>query len=213
MSLERIKDLAKPHSLTSFGALHTAPDDGLEPGTIILLGPAEPGFWDHFTTTPEYNDGAPDPIDRWSTRVITTIAFECNGTALFPFGVPRRPFIGWALRSGEAFVSPASILVHAQAGLFVSYRGAIFLPETLTLPKPAANPCDTCQDKPCLTACPPRAITPKGYNLPTCHSYLDSPEGRSCMSQGCAVRRSCPLAKNYPRMDAQSAYHMKVFHT
>lgn len=213
MSLELIQDLASAHNLTSFGALHTTPDDGLGTGTIVLLGPGEPGFWDHVTATPEFQDNAPDPIDRWSTRVISGIAQACGGTPLFPFGKPARPFIGWALRSGQAFVSPASILVHAHVGLFVSYRGAIFLSEKLALADPAPNPCDTCADKPCLTACPPRAISNTGYDLPRCHTFLDTNEGERCRSQGCEVRRSCPLAQNYPRIDAQSAYHMKVFHS
>ena len=212
MSLEHIQDLARLHSLTNFGAFHTTPEDGFGPGTIVLLGPDEPGFWDHFTATPEYKDKAANPMDRWSTRVITQMAKDCGGEPLFPFGNPTRPFIGWALRSGQAFVSPASLLVHADVGLFVSYRGAIFLPDELPLPAPAANPCDTCADKPCLSACPPGAISEAGYDLPSCHAFLDSKDGEACMSQGCAVRRSCPLVRNYTRMDAHSAYHMKAFH-
>ncbi|MDA8585908.1 ferredoxin [Rhodobacteraceae bacterium] len=213
MPLDRIEALAKPHHLTCFGALHATADDNVGRGTIVLLGPAEPGFWPHFTASSEYNDGAPDPVDRWSTRVITEMADELGATALFPFGQPARPFIGWALRTGQAFVSPAAMLVHAKAGLLVSYRGALLLPEEIPLPGPMANPCDTCADKPCLTACPVQAITDQGYNLPACHSFLDSAQGTTCMSQGCTVRRYCPLGQNYPRLPQHSAYHMKVFHS
>jgi len=212
MSLDHIQELARPHKLSNLGAFHTIPEDGFGKGTIVLLGPDEPGFWDHFTGSDEFQDKTPDPMDRWSRRVISNIAEDCRGFPLFPFGNPPRPFIGWALRSGQAFVSPAHLLVHANVGLLVSYRGAIFLDEELPLPTPAANPCDVCAGKPCLTACPPRAITANGYDLPTCHTFLDSEAGRACMSQGCAVRRSCPLAENYPRMDAHSAFHMKEFH-
>ena len=212
MSLEALARLAEAHHLAILGALHTTPEDNLGTGTIALLGPAEPGFWPHVSESPEFQDNAPDPMDRWSARVITKLAENLNGRPLFPFGDPPRPFIGWALRSGQAFASPATLLVHAKAGLFVSYRGAILLPEVLSLPAPAANPCDACQDKPCLTACPPQALTAKGYNLPACHAFLDTDAGNTCMSQGCAVRRSCPLSQNYPRMASQSAFHMKAFH-
>lgn len=212
MSLDTLRTVAKDQHLALLGALHAEPTDNLGTGTIALLGPSEPGFWPYVSQMPEFNDGNADPLDRWSSRVITNIAHTLGGTALFPFGEPPRPFIGWALRSGQAFVSPASLLVHENAGLFVSYRGAVLLPTVLPLPAPAPNPCESCADKPCLTACPSKALTAEGYDLPVCHSFLDTKEGASCMSQGCAVRRACPLAEFYPRMDAQSAFHMKAFH-
>ena len=203
---------AKAQHLACFGMLHTVPEDSLGTGTILLFGPDEPGFWPHVQAAPEFQDGRDNPMDRWSHRVISALAAKAGGQPLFPFGRPARPFIGWALRSGQAFVSPASLLVHAKAGLFVSYRGAVLLPDVLPLAEPAQSPCDTCVDKPCLSACPPRALTKKGYDLSTCHAFLDTTPGNACMSQGCAVRRSCPLTRNYPRMDEQSAFHMKAFH-
>jgi hypothetical protein len=212
MSLNALRDAAKNQHLAVLGALHAEPGDNLGAGTIALLGPAEPGFWPTVSQTPEFADGKPNPLDRWSARVITDIADTLGGMALFPFGDPPRPFIGWALRSGQAFVSPASLLVHKDAGLFVSYRGAVLLPKVFALPAPAPNPCESCATKPCLTACPPQALTVAGYDLPACHKFLDTKDGTGCMTQGCAVRRSCPLSQSYPRIDAQSAFHMKAFH-
>ena len=51
-------------------------EEGFPPGTrtVLLLGPREPGFWPHLQAQPEW-DGAPDPVDRWSRRVIGRIAF------------------------------------------------------------------------------------------------------------------------------------------
>ena len=212
MTLDRIECLADAEQLAVLGRLHTEPEDGLGQSTIVLLGPGEPGFWAHVTASPEFADGTPDPLDRWSERVIGQICDDVGGQAVFPFGSPPRPFIGWALRSGACFVSPASLLVHATVGLFVSFRGAVVLPRLLDLPSPSANPCDTCTDKPCLSACPPKALTARGYDLRACHAYLDSEPGQACMTRGCRVRRACPLASTYPRLEAQSAYHMTEFH-
>ena len=213
MTLDRIKALAHADHLEALGAFHTdAEDEAIGQGTLVLLGPKEPGFWAYVTDQPEFKSSATDPLDRWSARVIAQIAQRLGGTAFYPFGAPAHPFIGWALRSRSAWVSPAQLLVHAEAGLFVSYRGAILVPQDLELPEPPARPCDTCTNKPCLTACPATALTANGYDLPACHDYLDSTAGRSCMSQGCAVRRACPLAQSYARVDAQSAYHMAQFH-
>lgn len=207
-----LDDLAAEHALDIFGTLATTPEDGIGPGTVILLGPKEPGFWIHVTHQPEFHDGKPDPLDRWSSRVIGSIAARHGGTALFPFGTPIRPFISWALRSGRAWQSPVSLLVHDTAGLMASYRGAVLLPDQWLPTEPSARPCDTCTDRPCVSACPAHALLETGYDLTACHSWLDRAEGTECLSRGCAVRRSCPVSKKYGRSDAQSAFHMERFH-
>lgn len=209
--LAELEARAAEERLGLFGLCHTVSEDGLGEGTLVLMGPAEPGFWAHFTLSPEFRDGAPDPMDRWSGRVIEELAKGVGGAAVFPFGSPVRPFVSWALRGG-AFVSPVTLLVHPEAGLWVSYRGAVVLPGRLELPAARPSPCESCADKPCLTACPVGALTGDGYDLAACHAYLDSDPGRDCMARGCAVRRSCPAGAGYRRVERQSAYHMERFH-
>jgi hypothetical protein len=48
-----------------WAAFTRAEDDGAPAGTrtLLLLGPAEPGFWPHLTAQPEWLDGAPT---RWT---------------------------------------------------------------------------------------------------------------------------------------------------
>ena len=214
MTLESIAAAAAAHRLIVMGAFHPREGDHLPDDirTLVMLGPEGPGFWGHLQTEPEW-DGAPDPIDRWSRRVIGRMACDLGGKAYFPFGgPPYQPFIAWAKRTGRAWASPVTILVHDVAGLFVSYRGAIGLRERLDLPTPPPRPCESCAGKPCLTACPPRALTGAGYDVPACHVFLDSPEGNDCMTRGCAVRRACPVSESYGRVEAQSEYHMGQFH-
>lgn len=212
MSLAALAEAAQPHHLAVFGACRTMPEDGLGKGTLVLLGPCEPGFWAHVTAEPEFSDTAPDPLDRWSTRIINALARDCGGCAFFPFGDPPRPFIRWALRSRRAWTSPVGLLVHDQAGLMVSYRGAILIEPELDLPQPTPSPCEACIGKPCLSACPIGALSGDSYRTNDCHAFLESPPGQDCMSTGCAVRRSCPVSQSYARQDAQSAYHMHQFH-
>ena len=212
MSLAALERLAGAHRLENFGTLAARPDDGLGEGCIALLGPGEPGFWEHVTGEPEFRDGASDPLDRWSTRVIGDIATDLGGRALFPFGEPHRPFVSWALLSGRAWESPVRLLVHDRAGLMVSYRGAVFLPGVAAPVARGERPCDTCAAKPCLTACQPGALTGEGYDLARCHAWLDTGAGRENMSRGCAVRRACPVSGNYGRSEKQSAFHMRHFH-
>ena len=209
-----IQDLLNPHHLQVLGGF--AVDDGEAgfPGgtrTLLLIGPQEPGFWPHLQLQPEWV--GPDPVDRWSRRVIGGVACDLGAKALFPFGgPPYQPFYSWALRSGAVWESPVKLLVHGEQGLFVSFRGALALKERVDLPPAPAKPCGSCAAKPCLTACPVGALTAVGYDVPRCHAYLDSPDGVACLTGGCLVRASCPVSQAYARMPEQSAYHMRQFH-
>jgi epoxyqueuosine reductase len=213
-TLQDISDQAARHSLMIVGGFTPDPGDGAPSGTcsLLMLGPKEPGFWAHFTAQPEWGDGLPDPMDRWSRRVIGTMACDLGAKAVFPFGgPPHHPFFRWALKTGRIWESPVRLLVHAEQGLFISFRGALALKHPVDLPLPMAPPCTAC-DRPCLTACPATALTGGGYDVPACHSYLATPKGDDCMDQGCAVRRACPVSHGYARMPEQSAYHMEQFH-
>lgn len=189
--------------------------DGLPDSTrtLLLVGPAEPGFWPHVTAAPEFRDGDADPLDRWSARVLTGIAAEIGARALFPFGgPPHHPFPAWALRSGRAWQSPIGLLVHDRAGLMLSFRGALALPWKLVLPPVLRrSPCTGCS-APCRTACPVDAFGSGGYDLRACHGHLDRAAGRDCLTEGCRARRACPVSQRYGRLAEQSAFHMKAFH-
>lgn len=202
------------HGLALLGL---APPDGhVPPDTraIALIGPrGGAAWWDIVTASPEWRDGAADPLDRWSRRVLSAVATAFDATPLFPFGGPPwLPFQTWAKASGRAWESPVRLLVHAEAGLWVSFRGALALPFAPDLP-PTANPCESCAEKPCLTACPPRALTGAGYDVPACHAFLDTEPGRACLARGCRVRAACPVSVRHARLAVQSAYHMSRFHT
>ncbi len=213
-SLSALTARLADHRLEVLGGFTlTQDEDGLPSGTrsLLLIGPAEPGFWPHLQSQPEW-DGTPDPVDRWSRRVIGRLACDLGAKALFPFGGPPwHPFYRWALRTGQVWESPVRLLVHARQGLMVSFRGALALKEVVAVPPPTPRPCDTCP-APCLTACPVGALTAKAYDLPACHGFLDLPEGQDCMTGGCGVRRACPLSQSYARLPEQSGYHMRQFH-
>ena len=213
MNLAQITDMAAAQHLAVLGGYLCGDDEGLPAGTrsVVMLGPAEPGFWGHIRAQPEW-DNAPDPMDRWSRRVIGRMACDLGAKALFPFGGPPwQPFYTMALRTGRVWDSPVRILVQADQGLMVSFRGALALRQVIDLPPTVPRPCDDCA-KPCVTACPAAALTTNGYDVPACHQYLDTQSGADCMKFGCAVRKACPLSESYARLPEQSAYHMGKFH-
>jgi ferredoxin len=215
-TLDRIAAAARPHGLAVMGAFHAKGDEGdLPPGTrtLVLIGPDGGAFWPALAAAPEGRDGAPDPVDRFSRRVIGRMACDLGAKALFPFGGPPwRPFYAWALRSGRAWASPVRLLVHDRAGLMISYRGAIALRSRIALPAPLAEPpCAGCA-RPCLGACPVGALGPEGYDVPACRAHVASPEGAACRTGGCRVRMACPPAAAFGLPEAQRAHHMEAFH-
>jgi len=206
--LDRIEAMAAQERLTVLGAFQE------DRHTVALIGPDEPaGFWEHFTASPEWADGAADPMDRWSARVIRAMAVALDAEALFPFGGPPwLPFQSWAVRTGRIHESPVRLLVHDTAGLWVSFRGALRVPGLVELPPAPPNPCDDCATKPCLSACPAHALGAPGYDLAACHAFLDTGAGRDCLVAGCRVRAACPVSRRFARLAAQSEFHMSRFH-
>lgn len=216
VTLDAIAAAAGAEALAVLGGFHPGPGDGAPEGcaTLLMLGPA-PGaaFWGRFRASDEYRDGAPDPLDRWSRRVLAALATAFGGVSLLPSdGPPYPPFIAWAIRTGRAWASPVGLLVHDRAGLMMSFRGALALPVRLTLPPPPQDrPCETCAEKPCLTTCPVGALGTGGYDVAACRAFLATPAGSDCMGRGCAVRRACPVSAGQARPEAQSAFHMRAF--
>ncbi|MBE1282891.1 MAG: ferredoxin [Rhodobacteraceae bacterium] len=213
---DRIKRAAQAHGLEIYGALH--PDETevkmISGGTLILLGTGT-GFWPLFKASSEALDHAPDPIDRWSTRILGDLAHMFKGDPYFPFGgPPYTPFINWALASGRCFPSPAGPMVHDRMGMLISFRGALHLPFKFDIPAPLlpVSPCDSCVDKPCTTTCPVGAMNLSGtYGLQDCYDFLETPAGSECMEIGCIARRACPLSQNAGRNPEQTSHHMRYF--
>lgn len=202
MILSDIADAVRPHGLFVMG----------HDGARVLIG-TDAGWWGVFTASPEYSDQARDPVDRWSKRILGALAHQIGAKATFPSdGPPYAPFIAWALATGRFWQSPTGMMVHDSAGLMISIRGALDLAEPVPVDATGQNPCDACADRPCVAACPVGALGATApYDVPACKAYLDTPGGADCMTQGCHVRRACPVSQRFARPAAQSAFHMKAF--
>jgi hypothetical protein len=214
MDLPLLRARIEDAGLAFRGALHPGPDDGIAAGTLVLLGFAGPRGWPDFAVSAEAQDGLPDPLDRWSRRVIDALARASGGAALYPFGGPPwHPFQRWAQRAEPVHPSPLGILIHPDWGLWHSYRGAVALPVRLDLPPPdrRPGPCDACATRPCLTACPVAAFGAAGYDVARCAAHIASAAGGDCMEAGCAARRACPVGTAHRHGAAQAGFHMRAF--
>jgi hypothetical protein len=221
MDLASIERLVAAHSLHLRGGFHPTADDGVPPlsdrrtaATLVLVGNIGSSFWPAFSHSAEAGDGAPDPLNRWTQRVIGDIAREVGATPLFPFGgPPYLPFQRWATRAEAVASSPLGILIHPDYGLWHAYRGALGFAERLALPPRVERPrpCDSCVDRPCLSACPVGAFAEQGYDVSACIGHIGGPAGGPCMGGGCLARRACPVGSAYGYSAAQARFHMAAF--
>ena len=179
-------------------------------GRRVLVG-ALPAMWEVFTASAEFSDGAPDPLDRWSRRVLGAVAEHEGADLVMPSdGPPFPPVMAWALETGRFWQSPVGMLVHAAAGLWVSVRGVLVFDTDQSGPPAAANPCPACA-APCRSACPVDALKGETYDVAACKDHVQSDAGRDCREMGCRARRACPVSQRFGRDPAQSAFHMEAF--
>ncbi|MEM9737072.1 MAG: ferredoxin, partial [Pseudomonadota bacterium] len=166
---ERLAALLAAEGLAVVGHFQPGPGDGASgAATLALVGARGDALWPHFSQSPEAQDGAPEPLDRWSRRVLERIAAELGAEAFFPFGgPPYMPFISWAAKAEGARVSPVAMQVSPRRGLWMSYRGALGLREAWAPAPELDAPCDGCP-RPCVTACPVNAFATGGYDIPKC---------------------------------------------
>ncbi len=204
--------------------------------TIILVGHAGSSIWPHLTDWLRANgaslqygfrargvsssggsrplsDRILDPLDTWSKEVIGAVADDFGGKAIFPSDQPYQPFQQWAMAATGMKSSPLGILIHPVYGLWHAYRAAIVF-DGVTLSQPVeklSHPCETCVEKPCLSACPVNAFSGDGYAVEHCRSHVKSDAGQECLTGGCLARRACPVGKAFEYVPEQMQFHMNAF--
>jgi hypothetical protein len=220
-SIDQLRRTLAPHGLALRGGFHPTAGDGVPalPGgrpstTLLLVGNVGGAMWPAFSAAPEFADGARHPLDRWTRRILDAAAHELGATALYAFGgPPYLPFQRWAGAAEGLQPSPLGVLIHPDYGLWHAYRGALSLAARLDLPPRDARPrpCDSCAERPCLSACPVAAFQPSGYDVAGCRQHVASTAGAACRDEGCRARLACPIGRAHAYPPAQMAFHMAAF--
>lgn len=216
----RLDDLLHEHGLFVRGVTRLTADEveayalDADRRQLALVGNIGSSYWPQFSRSSEFADGEPDPLDRWSRGVATSIAQELSLRPLYPFeGPPYYPFQQWAKRAEALEQSPIGVMMHAQFGLWHSYRfallGADLGPPARAQASP--SPCLTCVDKPCLHTCPVDAFDASGYAVDRCAAFLRETPDAGCHQQGCLARYACPVAPGLRYVAAQGRFHLQAF--
>jgi epoxyqueuosine reductase QueG len=197
---------------TPFGWFEPGPDDGANGARfIILIGNAGLDMFRRFATS---RDEFSASMDEWTKHVVDPLAATLGAEAIYPFDTPPRPFLTWARKAGAGHVSPLGLNIHPDYGLWHAFRAALLFPVVFDLPRPRTtpNPCDSCEGRPCLSACPVHAFDGTSYDLAACGKHVLSAAGDDCLSGGCKARLACPVGRDYIYHARQIQFHMRAFH-
>jgi ferredoxin len=187
-----------------------APRDMDETKFVILIGNV--GL-DMFRRFARERDERTASLDGWTKAVVDPLASNLEARAVYPFDIPHQPFLTWARLAGAGHVSPLGMNIHGQYGLWHAYRAALLFPVEFDMPRNSngAHPCESCADKPCLSACPVSAFDGTTYNVSACGTHILSNAGADCMGGGCRARLACPVGKQYQYHPRQMQFHMRAF--
>jgi hypothetical protein len=209
--LDELAAALAPHGLILRGGFHPVATDGLpaDGGTLLMVGNAGGAMWQAFSRE---RDAAKNPLDRWTKRVVDPIATRFSALALYSFGEPHSPFQRWAQRAEAVHPSPLGILIHPQFGLWHAWRAALLFDDRLELPprRDEPSPCESCREKPCLSACPVGAFTIAGYDVAACAAHIVTHDA-TCLDAGCHARNACPIGESFRYPPEQIRFHMAAF--
>ncbi len=184
-----------PHGLNLIGTTSVHAYDALVPEryairtllpgaqTVVVIGNGGGAFWAGFraycTTRPEYLQERTHPLDDYTVEVIETALTPLLERAqtqyryLYPFRFRTAPvsFMHLAQAAGLAGPSILGVVIHPVYGPWIALRAAVLLSQEITIP-PAAlgfDPCPSCRERPCVTACPAGAVrATSGWDIPAC---------------------------------------------
>jgi hypothetical protein len=73
------------------------------------------------------------------------------------------------------------------------------------------HPCESCEEKPCLSNCPVDAIGGSRFDVENCRAHINSSHGRQCVQTGCIARNACPVGQKHAYCGEQQAFHMGAY--
>ncbi len=188
---------------------------------VLLVGHGGATIWPHFEAWRKAQPSSlDDPLDTWSRLVIGAVAEMVGARAVSPSDKPYLPFQQWAMRAEGLKPSPLGILMHPVFGLWHAYRGALLFQDEEAASEirymqrdvhPSVHPCDGCDGKPCLHACPVNAYSFSGFAYERCQGHVRSAAGTACRESGCLDRNACPYGATHRYDASQQAFHMRAF--
>jgi len=176
---------------------------------LLVFGHGGRDMWQALQQSPDASQS--DPIDHFSVHAVQNYFnqehADCSHCLLYPDSVQNMPLQALGKLAGWHHDSPFRIGINAEYGPWFAYR-AVALTDTALTPTTAMNgasPCQSCADKPCISACPANALLSGDLSLQQCMEYRLQHDSR-CKSQ-CISRLACPVGSKHRYSNEQIAYH------
>ena len=179
----------------------------------LVVGSGGPTFFDRFEAAGvEAVDGAPNPLDRYTRRVVDAAVTSVLGSlgvghaVFFPFAglSPLIPFQRLGRAAGVGPPGPLGLQIHPVYGPWWAYRALIVVDRALHTGPSLEDTCSGCP-APCVGACPGAAVSTAGFSIPACHAErLRAPACRL----SCAARIACVRGPEHRYRDEELAFHM-----
>lgn len=184
-------------------ALRNECDPARNYSQLILIGNGGRAMWQAILRE---GGRSADPIDDFSVRAVRRwLAAQASGRS-YEIVYPGERLVG--LQSlgecaGWHFASPFMVGINERWGTWFAYRVAVLADTDFepTRPVPGESPCTACRPRPCVSACPGKAIEDSGFNLADCVRYRLRPD--SACQTTCMARLACPVRAEHRYDDEQ----------
>lgn len=184
-------------------ALRNECDPARNYSQLILIGNGGRAMWQAILRE---GGRSADPIDDFSVREVRRwLAAQASGRS-YEIVYPGERLVG--LQSlgecaGWHFASPFMVGINERWGTWFAYRVAVLANTDFepTRPVPGESPCTACRPRPCVSACPGKAIEDSGFNLADCVRYRLRPD--SACQTTCMARLACPVRAEHRYDDEQ----------
>ena len=184
-------------------ALRNECDPARNYSQLLLIGNGGRAMWQAILRE---GGRSADPIDDFSVREVRRwLAAQASGRS-YEIVYPGERLVG--LQSlgecaGWHFASPFMVGINERWGTWFAYRVAVLANTDFepTRPVPGESPCTACRPRPCVSACPGKAIEDSGFNLADCVRYRLRPD--SACQTTCMARLACPVRAEHRYDDEQ----------
>ena len=174
---------------------------------LLLIGNGGAGFWRVLQAN---SNDSKNPVDDFSRQIAVRMVEEylhARSLVLYP-GDLNLPLQQLGALIGWHYPSPLGIGNHPKYGLWFAYRAVVLTDAPLvpTVPIMGSSACLSCDNQPCLSACPAQALAQLGQpNIERCLSWRTTPDS-SCETT-CLARLVCPVGRKHRYDMQQIEYH------
>jgi len=177
---------------------------------LILIAHAGTQLWRSLNSNVADVSEKANPIDTYTIDVVQRFLKTEHPSAAYEIVYPGTDTVSLQELGKLAawhHASPFMVGINAHVGSWFAYRALVLANTDLavTTALVSESPCVTCEDSPCISACPAHALDDGKFHLEKCLSYRQQSD--SLCANTCLARCACPVGSEHRYSDAQMQFH------